>query len=200
MTGERVDRAEFEERIPRQPCIAWVLDDLPPLTAAPWKVLVVIAKHADPDGTNAWPSIATIARLAQVVERTVRRALVELERLGLLVVIPNGGGTPSMREDRRPNAYVVARPGMRHGRAQAPTRRYELPQQEDSPSIHARARESDREDTTSRAGGLECPPTIPEHSSDYPETTPAPLRKSDPVLEMTESLERLRAIREEQGV
>jgi hypothetical protein len=45
-------------------------------------VLIALADYAHDDGTNAFPSVPTIARKARVDERTVQRALRELEEAG----------------------------------------------------------------------------------------------------------------------
>lgn len=47
-------------------------------------VMVALADYAHDDGTNAFPSVPTIARKARVDERTVQRALRELEEAGEL--------------------------------------------------------------------------------------------------------------------
>lgn len=70
-------------------------------------VLLAIADSADHDGTNAWPSVATIARKCSVSERTVQRAIRSLEALGEIRVEAQAGGTPTMTADRRPNLYRV---------------------------------------------------------------------------------------------
>lgn len=43
-------------------------------------VALALADFAHPDGSNAWPAVATIAKKARVNERTVQRALRWLER------------------------------------------------------------------------------------------------------------------------
>ena len=48
-------------------------------------VLMVLADHANQDGVS-WPKVATIARKADLSERTVRTAIASLEDRGLLVV------------------------------------------------------------------------------------------------------------------
>lgn len=47
-------------------------------------VLVCLADHAGKDGTNAFPSVPTIAELCGVDVRTVRRTISALERRGLI--------------------------------------------------------------------------------------------------------------------
>lgn len=68
-------------------------------------VLLGIANH-DGDG-GAWPSLATLARYANVDERSVRRSIANLVALGELAVEYNGGGTGTTRSDRRPNLYRI---------------------------------------------------------------------------------------------
>ena len=70
-------------------------------------VLHAIADSADCDGRNAWPSIATLSRMARVSESTVKRSIRRLVGLGELAVEENAGGTEKMRADRRPNRYQV---------------------------------------------------------------------------------------------
>ena len=47
-------------------------------------VLIVLADHAHGDGTNAWPSVATIKEEACLSERNVRYALRALEQSGAI--------------------------------------------------------------------------------------------------------------------
>jgi hypothetical protein len=54
-------------------------------------VLLAIANHAREDGTNAWPSVAQIAREARVTPRSVQRSMRVLETLGELIVEPGAG-------------------------------------------------------------------------------------------------------------
>lgn len=49
-------------------------------TKATRLVALALADYAHPDGSNAWPAVATIARKARVDDRTVQRALRWLER------------------------------------------------------------------------------------------------------------------------
>jgi hypothetical protein len=69
-------------------------------------VLIGLANHADPEGCNAFPSVATLVRYTRLSERSVQNALRALEKLGLI--------TPSdqqivaayvKRADRRPNGW-----------------------------------------------------------------------------------------------
>lgn len=68
-------------------------------------VLIGIANH-DGDG-GAWPSIDTLSIYAGVDVRNVQRAIDQLERLGEVRRLIQGGGTSRTPEWRRPNLYEV---------------------------------------------------------------------------------------------
>lgn len=68
-------------------------------------VLLGIANH-DGDG-GAWPSVATLAGYAMCSTRTVQRAVDELERLGEIRRVVQGGGLRHTADHRRPNLYEV---------------------------------------------------------------------------------------------
>jgi len=68
-------------------------------------VLLGIANH-DGDG-GAWPSVATLARYANVDARTVQRALDRLEQLGEVRRLAQAGGTDETPNHLRPNRYRV---------------------------------------------------------------------------------------------
>jgi hypothetical protein len=67
-------------------------------------VLLAIADSADHDGTNAWPSVQTIANKCRLSPRTVQRLTKELVILGELRIVP---GPKHIRYDRRPNGYEI---------------------------------------------------------------------------------------------
>jgi len=71
-------------------------------------VLIGIANH-DGDG-GSWPSIATLARYANVDARTVQRSIKHLVEMGEIVVHDQQGGTQHTRPDRRPNRYEITVP------------------------------------------------------------------------------------------
>lgn len=68
-------------------------------------VLLGIASH-DGDG-GAWPSIARLARYANVDVRNVQRAITKLEKLGEVRVATQDGGTAATPDHTRPNRYDV---------------------------------------------------------------------------------------------
>lgn len=72
-------------------------------------VLVGLANHADPDGRNAFPSLATLARYTRLSERSIRYALRALEDLDLIQDSdPEIVAAYVKRADRRPNGYDLA--------------------------------------------------------------------------------------------
>lgn len=70
-------------------------------------VLLVIADHASDDGTEAWPSQATIAAKASISIRTVQRAVNSLVEAKYLWMEKGAGGSANCREDRRPHRYTI---------------------------------------------------------------------------------------------
>jgi hypothetical protein len=70
-------------------------------------VLLVIADHASDDGTEAWPSQATIAAKASISIRTVQRAVNSLVENEYLWMQKGAGGSATCREDRRPHKYTI---------------------------------------------------------------------------------------------
>lgn len=70
-------------------------------------VLLVIADHASDDGTEAWPSQATIAQKASISIRTVQRSVNVLVAKGYLWVQKGAGGSANCRDDRRPHKYTI---------------------------------------------------------------------------------------------
>lgn len=52
---------------------------------------MVLAQYANNDGTNAFPSVAKLARVTCLSERSVRSALTELRDLGLIQRVQKGG-------------------------------------------------------------------------------------------------------------
>jgi Helix-turn-helix domain len=69
--------------------ISWALNLAPvpseggPSTACKF-VLVGLANHAGPDGTGAFPSVATLVRYTGLSERTVRTTLDRLQAEGII--------------------------------------------------------------------------------------------------------------------
>lgn len=70
-------------------------------------VLLVIADHANDEGTQSYPSQATIAEKASISIRTVQRAVNTLVLEGYIRMFKHSGGSANCREDRRPHLYQI---------------------------------------------------------------------------------------------
>ena len=69
-------------------------------------VLVGLANHAGPDGTGAFPSVATLVRYTGLSERTVRTCLDRLEAEGIIQACdPDIIAARIKRADRRPKGW-----------------------------------------------------------------------------------------------
>jgi Helix-turn-helix domain len=83
-------------------------------------VLVGLANHAGPDGTGAFPSVATLVRYTGLSERTVRTCL---DRLGAQsIILPCDPGIVAARikrADRRPQGWDLNLSVVRHDLAEA---------------------------------------------------------------------------------
>lgn len=69
---------------------------------------MVLAQYANTDGTNAFPSVDKLARVCEVSEKTVRKALAELRERGFIIRVRKGGmrGTQAFSD-----AHNLAIPG-----------------------------------------------------------------------------------------
>jgi len=79
-------------------------------------VMLSISNHANAQGENAWPSIATIAREARISERQVQRVLPLLVAMGELEIIPGAGhrGTHLYRFPKMAQANLFPQPVKKH--------------------------------------------------------------------------------------
>jgi hypothetical protein len=69
-------------------------------------VLVALASHAGPDGTGAFPSVATLVRYTGLAERTVRTCLHRLAAAGIIAPCDPGIVAARVkRADRRPQGW-----------------------------------------------------------------------------------------------
>lgn len=79
-------------------CFTWVLEHSPVTRPSELLVLLVLAEHAHDDGSQARPSVETIAWKARLNRRAVQGALRRLERSGAVErtsVSRGGRGRPS---------------------------------------------------------------------------------------------------------
>jgi hypothetical protein len=70
-------------------------------------VLLVIADHANDEGTQSYPSQATMAKKASVSIRTIQRAVNALCAQGYIRMFKHSGGSADCRDDRRPHLYQI---------------------------------------------------------------------------------------------
>jgi pyocin large subunit-like protein len=92
--------------------ISWALNNAPvpatrngPSSACKF-VLVGVANHAGPDGSGAFPSVATLVRYTGLSERTVRTCLDRLEAAGIITPCdPDIVAARIKRADRRPQSW-----------------------------------------------------------------------------------------------
>jgi hypothetical protein len=68
-------------------------------------VLLGIANHEGDGG--AWPSITTLAKYANISERSVQTCIQKLINMGEIICHVNKGGNAETRGDRRPNRYEI---------------------------------------------------------------------------------------------
>ena len=85
---------------------SWALNDAPCDSPTQKLVLLALANHARPDGSSAFPSVATIRRYTLLSERAIRQKLVELEALGVICRCdPRVVAAYISRADRRPQGW-----------------------------------------------------------------------------------------------
>jgi hypothetical protein len=149
-------------------------------------VLILIATWADPDGTNSYPSIKTIAEKCGLTERGVRKVVLWLETDGFLDVEYKSGPygtnkyTVHVTEEARANARAkyAAKPktplkaGGLTGRYTMDTRNQSVPGAADEtrnqlvPGVRGTSEQSTRNDSASD----------PERQHAYPEPIGSPYR------------------------
>ncbi|GEM_PF-6922552 len=81
-------------------CVGLCLTSLTGLSLKEKFILLALCEKADNDGSNAWPSVATLARYAECSERTVQRALSELRQKGWISIARKA-------TQYRPRVYTV---------------------------------------------------------------------------------------------
>lgn len=83
--------------------VGHVLERWPGRESLPMLIAVILADAADPDGTNVYPSVERVAKLARCGVRSVQYALRNFEEMGFLVLERPGGGRG------RPARYRIVR-------------------------------------------------------------------------------------------
>lgn len=86
--------------------MVWALNHAPCDNPTQKLVLLALANHARPDGTSAFPSVATIQRYTLLSERAIRVHLKGLERLGVISRCDDAIVAAYItRADRRPQGW-----------------------------------------------------------------------------------------------
>lgn len=80
----------------------------PPVGGSQLLVLLALADNADDDRRYAWPSVTTLARKTRLSERSVQRALRDLEDAQIIATVKPGGRT---EEGNRATVYRVEEVG-----------------------------------------------------------------------------------------
>lgn len=88
--------------------VTWVLDEAPDVPPQVVAVLIGLARHAGDDGSDSYPSEATLARYARKSVRSVQRDLAQLLELGLIRIPADQSAAEHIRADRRPTVYDLA--------------------------------------------------------------------------------------------
>lgn len=92
--------------------IVWVLNDAVCESATEKLVLIALANHARPDGTAAFPAVATISRYTTLSERAIRNTLRVLEARGLIERCDDSIVAAYIkRPDKRPFGYNLLMDG-----------------------------------------------------------------------------------------
>lgn len=86
--------------------IVWALNDAACESPTEKLVLIALANHARPDGTAAFPAVATISRYTTLSERAIRNTLRALEARGVIERCDDGIVAAYIkRPDKRPFGY-----------------------------------------------------------------------------------------------
>lgn len=96
--------------------ILWALKDAPVADLYEKAVLLVLAEKADEDGSNAFPSLSTVADLAMCDEQTVKDRIRKLIRRGLIRVAPDQSPADYLPAHRRPRVYELLIPYSWYGK------------------------------------------------------------------------------------
>jgi len=92
--------------------MSWVWEHAP-VSGNELLILLAIADHASDDGSDAWPSIETLAKKCRLSERTIQRAIKSLAERGQIRVGRQQGGPSYLGPRQRPNVYTIVMRGDR---------------------------------------------------------------------------------------
>ena len=115
-------------------------------------MLVGLANHAGPDGTAAFPSVATLVRYTGLSERTIRTCLDRLQAEGILSPCdPDIVAARIKRADRRPQGWDLNLSLVRHDLDAAAVLDHQFP------GLAARLAAAAQPDADGRSGGVHSP-------------------------------------------
>jgi hypothetical protein len=89
--------------------VLWVMDEAPDVPVRLFAALVAVARYAGEDGRGAHPSAQTVADIIRKTERSAKKDLAALRKLGLL--LPGDQRIARhIRADKRPFVYDLPMP------------------------------------------------------------------------------------------
>jgi hypothetical protein len=150
-------------------------------------VLVGLANHAGPDGSAAFPSVATLARYTGLSERTVRTCLDRLEAEGIIRPCdPDIVAARIKRADRRPKGWDLDLGQVREDLAEADVAllEHQFPGLAARLAVHARpggGKDADGVQLTQPGGAAIAPEPSREPSKERPPPRPRPRAKHRPM-------------------
>ena len=133
--------------------MTWVLREERQTQGAERLVMLALANHADPDRWDCWPSVKTLAHMANLTESYVRKTLARLEQKGLIERVVNGAPDQRIPTERRPNLYRLNAGGGAHSVRTPPTQSVPEPLRKDRAYPYAQsAYQNVNEPSLNRAG------------------------------------------------
>ena len=107
-------------------CMVWVLDQSENLSTSEKFVLLGIANHSKPDGTNSFPSLETLCKYTLLSKSSVQRAIKALVQKDYLEK-ESGGGRRSNTYRLKMDRNVVQLRAVEHGHGDHPDGSQRLP-------------------------------------------------------------------------
>ena len=154
----------------------WALNKAPVEDSGLAAVLLGLANHANPDGSDCWPSVERLSYYARMSERTVRRHLRTLEEMRVIVRDEDTRTRDARtRADQRPTVYRLVMDGPTREdyetrRDRLRTERQKVDGGSDCPPV-ATGGQIDRGDNDDTTGGHGDPRTVPDPSPLSPPTS-----------------------------
>ncbi len=113
----------------------WAMDYAPTdLSPTARHVLLILSDAVNDDTGECWPSIRRLIRRTGLSERTVQRAIVELEGRGVIRRVINGSPDERRVKHHRPNLYLWTPLGITCGeKGGEPNPKVATPRHSDTP-------------------------------------------------------------------